>query len=386
MRVLMAHNYYQQAGGEDLSFARDGALLESYGHTVIPYTLHNDQVQDMNPAALAVRTLWNVESYGQLRRLLRAEKPDVIHFHKTFPLISPSAYYAAAAENVPVVQTLHNYRLACINALFYRQERVCEDCLGKLLPWPGILHACYRQSRAASTVAAGMLFSHRLLGTWSQKVDRYIALSEFARQKMIAAGLPAQKVAVRVNYIHPDPGLGDGTGGFALFVGRLAAEKGVACLLSAWQKLGGKIPLKIIGDGPLAGKRTQAAPGVEWLGYLPPAQTIQWIRQAACLVMPSQWYEGMPTTIIEAFACGTPVIASRIGAMQEMVEEGVNGVFFAPGDAEALAGAVERLFQAPSARRAEMRKAARQAYERHYTAEAGYYRLLEIYRQAVSKG
>lgn len=385
LRVLMVHNYYQQVGGEDLSFARDQALLENYGHTVITYTIHNDRIKTMNPVALAARTLWNMESYDQLRRILRRERPDVIHFHNTFPLISPSAYYAVAKEGAPVVQTLHNYRLACVNALLYRQGRVCEDCLGKSLPWPGVVHACYRSDRAASATVAGMLFSHRLLGTWARKVDRYIALSEFSRQKMITGGLPPEKIVVRANYIHPDPGEGDGSEGFALFVGRLAPEKGLDCLLSAWKNLSGDIPLKIVGDGPLAEKVGQVAaalPAVEWMGQLSHETTLQLVKKAACLVMPSLWYEGMPMTVIEAFAAGTPVIASRMGAMQEMVADGRNGYLFLPGDAAALAEAVARLCRGPGLQ-AQMRKAARQTYEHGYTAELGYLKLIEIYQQAA---
>ncbi len=246
--MLLLHNRYQQPGGEDQVFAAEGNLLEAHGHQVLRYTRHNDQVTDQNPLALAGATVWNQAVYRELRTLIRRERPQVAHFHNTLPMISPAAYYAARAEGVPVVQTLHNYRLLCPNALFYRDGQVCEDCLGKAVPWPGVVHACYRESRASSGAVATMLTAHRAIGTWKKAVDMYVALTEFARQKFVQGGLPAEKIVVKPNFIEPDPGSGEGRGHYALFVGRLSQEKGVDTLLAAWEQLGEKVPLKIVGD------------------------------------------------------------------------------------------------------------------------------------------
>ncbi len=163
MLILLVHNYYQQPGGENQVFAAESAMLEEYDCHVFRYTVHNDRIKWMNHLTLARNTLWNKAIAGNLRKTIRKVRPDVTHFHNTFPLISPAAYYAAKAEGVPVVQTLHNYRLLCPNALFFRDDHVCEDCMGKFVPWPGIVHACYRGSRAATGVTAGMLSGHRVL-------------------------------------------------------------------------------------------------------------------------------------------------------------------------------------------------------------------------------
>jgi glycosyltransferase involved in cell wall biosynthesis len=175
LRVLLVHNHYQQPGGEDRVFAAEGRLLETQGHRVSRYTVHNDQVKDLAPLALAKATVWNKTTWQELHTLIRGIRPEIVHLHNTFPLISPAAYYACQAANVPVVQTLHNYRLICPNALFLREGRVCEDCVGKTPPWPGILHACYRSSRAQTAVTVGMLTYHRWRKTWQEHVQVYLA-------------------------------------------------------------------------------------------------------------------------------------------------------------------------------------------------------------------
>ncbi len=196
MKIALVHNYYQQPGGEDEVFADEGALLEARGHQVVRYTAHNDRIAGMRAPVLAQVTVWNRAVYRELRAFIRKERPAVMHFQNTFPLISPASYYAARAEGVPVVQTLHNYRLLCPNALFFRDGHVCEDCLGKSIPWPGVAHACYRGSRTASGVVASMLSIHRALRTWTEMIDVYVVLSEFARQKFIEGGLPSEKIVV----------------------------------------------------------------------------------------------------------------------------------------------------------------------------------------------
>jgi glycosyltransferase involved in cell wall biosynthesis len=387
MRILVAHNYYQQPGGEDPCFAAEVALLRAHGHEVIAHTVHNDAIAGMGRLEVAARTLWNPAAGRELRRLLRAHRPHIAHFHNTFPLLSPAAYHAARAENVRVVQTLHNFRLLCPNALFFRDGRVCEACLGRALPWPGVVHRCYRGSRAASATVAAMLAVHRALGTWRGTVDAYIALTEFARRKFLDGGLPEDRVVVKPNFVDPDPGRGEGTGGYAVFVGRLSAEKGVETLLAAWQHLGGRVPLKIVGDGPLAATVAQAAAsaaGITWLGRRPMEDVYALVGEATCLVVPSACYEGFPRAVIEAFAKGTPVVASRLGAMAEVVDDGRTGLHFEPGNARDLAAQVQRLASEP-AQRQQLRRAARQEYERKYTAAANYRTLLAIYEQVLGR-
>jgi glycosyltransferase involved in cell wall biosynthesis len=383
MKIVLCHNFYQQPGGEDLSFAAEWRLLESHGHDVLPFTLHNDAIRTMGRWSVVRRTFWNRETYDRLRELIRRERPAIVHCTNTFPLLSPSAYYAAADEGVPTVQSLRNFRMFCCNALLLRDGRICEQCLGKPLGWPGVLHGCYRNSRPGSAVVAMLQTAHRFLRTWTRKVSMYFALTEFSRRKFIEGGLSARQIAVKPNFVAPDPGRGPGGGDYALFVGRLSPEKGIDVLLDAWQRPG--MPrLKIVGDGPAADevqRAAQTSPGIEWLSHRPQADVFSLLGDATCLVLPSRCYENFPRTIVEAFAKATPVVASRLGAMAEIVEHGRTGVHFTPGDADALASAVEELFAAPD-RLATMREAARQEYERKYTAETNYRLLMAIYEAA----
>jgi glycosyltransferase involved in cell wall biosynthesis len=387
MKILAVHNRYQRPGGEDQVFVDETALLEARNHRVLRYEVHNDQVEQVNRLTLAKDTVWNTSAYRELGALIRRERPDVVHFHNTLPLVSPAGYYAARAEGVPVIQTLHNYRLLCPVSLFFRDGRVCEDCMGKAVPWPGVVHKCYRGSRAASGVIATMLTVHRAMRTWTEMVDVYVALTEFARKKFIEGGLPAGKIVVKPNFVAPDPGRGQGGGGYALFVGRLAPEKGTGTMLAAWERLGTRIPLKIVGDGPLRDRVVGAATRqshVEWLGHRPVEEVHALMGKADMLVFPSQWYETFGRVAAEAFAAGTPVIAANIGAVAELVEHGRTGLKFRPGDPEDLVTQVEWALSHP-AELQSMREEVRAEFEAKYTAERNYRALMEIYESALER-
>lgn len=387
MRVLTVHNYYQQPGGEEQIWATESRLLESYRHEVVRYTVNNDGINGMNPLLLAKNTVWNSSVYRDLRSLIREQKPQIAHFHNTLPIISPSAYYAVKDQGIPVVQTLHNYRLLCPNALFFRQGQLCEDCLGKPFALPGVIHGCYRGSRPASAMVAATVSFHSLLGTWNQVVDVFIAYSQFAMDKFIEGGLPAEKLAFKTNFLHPAPEPGEGQGGYALFVGRLSVEKGLGVLLDAWRQLGGKIPLKIIGDGPMAALVTKAVkemPEIEWLGRIPLEQVYEVVGNAAFLVFPSEWYETFGRVAIEAFAKGTPVVASKIGAITELVDHERTGLHFYPSDSSDLAEKIDWLLANPHELN-RMRQEARVEFEAKYTADDNYKRLMEIYHSALCK-
>lgn len=387
MKVLLVHNHYQQPGGEDRVFAAEGKLLEERGHEVLRHEKHNDQVAELGAVALAAKTIWNAESYAEVRALIRRERPHIMHVHNTLPLLSPSIYHAARAEGVAVVQTLHNFRLLCPNALFLRDGHTCEACLGRRIPLPGIIHACYRGSRAATGAIAAMLAVHRGLGTWTRRVDAFIALTEFARSKFVEGGLPADAIAVKPNFVDPDPGCGDGNREYALYVGRLSPEKGLDTLLAAWRELDGSIPLKIVGDGPLAGQLAAELPdvrNVEWLGSLPADRVIEVMKAARVLVFPSRWYEAFPLVIAEALAVGLPVIASNMGSMTKLIEHGRTGLHFRPGDARDLASQVRWAFAHPDAT-SRLGVEARRTYLASYTADANYRMLLDIYETAIRR-
>jgi glycosyltransferase involved in cell wall biosynthesis len=379
--VVAVHNYYQQPGGEDEVFRAETRMLGAHGHTVVPYTLHNDRIGTRAGLRIAAATVWNPESHRELRALFRQHRPAVAHFHNTFPLVSPSAYRAARAEGVPVVQTLHNFRLCCPNALFHRGGRPCEDCLGKAVPWPGVVHACYRGSRGATAAIAGMLTVHRALGTYQRDVDVYIALSRFARDKFVAGGLPAERIMIKPNFLFPEPAVGEHGGGFALFIGRLSPEKGLATLLEAWQALGGRATLRVVGQGPEEHLLKTPRAGVEWLGWQPRDQVLALMQQASFLVLPSEWYENFPMTLVEAYATGLPVVGSAIGSLQELVEDYGTGRQFQPGSAADLARVLEWMIGHPR-EVAEQGRRARQTFEQRYTAERNYAELLAIYQTA----
>jgi len=383
MKILVVHNAYQHRGGEDTVVESEIAMLQSHGHEVETWFRSNDDVAGMSSLSLARSTLWSDRTQHELADRVRRFRPDVIHAHNTFPLISPSLYWAAAHAGVPVVQTLHNFRLMCLNALFLREGRVCEDCMGRL-PWRGVARACYRGSHAASAALAGMLTLHRGLGTYRSKVARYIALNEFCRGKFIEGGLPAERVVVKPNFVDWAEGLpypnplprGEGERKGLLFVGRLSVEKGVATLAEAMAMLP-DVALRVAGDGPEAGLLEGVA-GVTRLGSLPGDAVREEMGRAAALVVSSIWYENFPRTIVEAFASGTPVIASRIGALADIVRDGETGLLSEPGNSRDLADKMAWALSHPE-QMAAMGRNARAQYEAEFSAEVNYRRLMEIY-------
>ena len=386
MRVLIVHNLYQNPGGEDAVFAAETELLRTRGHHVIHHTVDNAAISGMMAVGVGLRTVWNPRAYRDLREVMRRARPDVAHFHNTLPLISPAAYYAASACRVPVVQTVHNYRLGCPNGLCFRDNRACTDCAGRVVPWPGMLHKCYRNSRVATTAVAAMLSLHRLARTWSRRVDLYIAPTEFARRMLIAFGIDAEKIVVKPHFVDPDPGLGEvRRSGYGLFVGRLSPEKGVSTLIEAWRRIGHEIPLRIVGDGPLApAAAAKELPGISWLGRQSSSEVARLLREADFLLFPSATFETFGRVIVEAFAAGTPVIAAGHGAAAELVRDGHCGLHFRPHDASDLVDKVTVLASNPALRR-QLSMAARAEFESRYTADANYHALTSIYRRVVER-
>lgn len=388
MKILLLHNRYQNPGGEDVVVHTEKALLEANGHDVALLEVNNDNIiKPVEKAKAAVNAIYSVSSKNWVSEKIASIQPDLVHIHNFFPLLSPSVYYACREAGVPVVQTLHNYRLFCANYSLFREGKVCEDCLGKFFPWPGVIHGCYRDSKTGTAVVASMQFVHRVLQTWEKMVDQYITLTEFARQKFIQGNLPPSKLAVKPNFIYPDPGEGNGQGKYALFVGRLSPEKGIETLLKAWEKLEKQIPLKIVGDGPLAtrvAETSQKLTSVEWLGKQSKEQVLRLMKEAQVLVVPSLWYEGFPMVIVESYAVGLPVIASNLGSLSLLVNHGRTGLLFRPGDPEDLAAQVDWALTHPD-KLAQIRREARSEFEAKYTAKINYQMLMEIYERARSR-
>lgn len=384
----MAHNHYRESGGEDQSFQAERELLRSHGHVVEVYIRDNHEIQEsrlIQKLQLARNTIWANDSFHDVRSIIRAKKPNLAHFQNTFPLISPSVYAACKQEGIPVIQSLRNYRLLCANALFSRNDRPCEDCLGKVIPWPGVLHACYRESHTQSAVVAGMLAYHRWIGTWDTQVDLYIVLSEFSRKKFIEGGLPPERLIVKPNFA-VDRGGSSEREDYVVFIGRLSKEKGLFTLLNAWRDLR-NIPLIIIGTGPLYQQlyemiENENLDNIKMVGQLANADAIEIIKRARFLVFPTELYETFGRVIVEAYCAGLPVVASRIGAVAELVRDSETGLQFTPGDAAELAAKVRWLWNHPEESK-HIGRNARKDYEQKYTPERNYQMLMDIYRRAL---
>jgi glycosyltransferase involved in cell wall biosynthesis len=383
MRILLLHNRYQQSGGEDVVVKGEMGLFRQRGHDVYLLEVDNHEIDGvLSRVRTAARAIYSAESRTRVALVISDFQPDVVHVHNFFPLLSPSVYYACQSAGVPVVQTLHNYRLLCPNGLFFRDGRPCEDCLGKRIAWPGAAHGCYRSSRAASSAVGAMLAVHRLMGTWKEAVDAYIALTEFSRKKFIEGGLPATKIYVKPNCVS-EGRLGDGRGGYALFVGRLSLEKGLEILLATWKRHRPRLPLWIVGDGPLSPCVSAAVSAdVIYLGQRGREEVQDLMRDAAMLIVPSTCYENFAMVVAEAFASGLPVIASAVGSFGSLIDHGRTGLLFRVGDPDDLAAQIEWLLTNPEVL-SRMRRAAWAEYKAKYTPERNYEMLMEIYRRVV---
>jgi glycosyltransferase involved in cell wall biosynthesis len=386
-KILFIHNSYQQAGGEDNVVTAEAKLLAEHGHDVELWSVDNkDLPTGINgKIKTALATSYSQASRAIARDKLRGFKPDVVHVHNFFPQISPSIYDACLDEGIPVVQTLHNYRLICPGAMLMRQGNICEQCITGS-PYQAAWYGCYRGSNLGSLVVAHMVAQHRKQGTWQHKVNRFIALTEFAKSKFVVAGFPADKIAVKANFLH-DPlqetsRINSDTPSFALFVGRISEEKGINTLLQAWSILEDQAQLKVAGTGPLDGLLVDKN-NVVALGRQSADEVSQLMQQAAFLVLPSEWYEGFPLVLVEAFAHGLPVLASRLGSMADIIKDGKTGLLFTPGDANDLANKAKWLLDNPQQVK-KLGDNARCVFLEKYTAEQNYMELMAIYKDVVN--
>ena len=382
MKILIVHNRYQQRGGEDSVADDEVALLRAGGHDVATVFVSNDSIATFADKA---RAAIDVADSPLVRNLVldavRRHEPDVVHVHNFFPLISPAVHARVRALGPATVQTLHNFRITCANGLLLRDGRPCELCVGRS-PLPAVVHRCYRGSFVGSAVLARMIAKHRRERTWQRHVDRFIVLSDFARDTFVRAGVPAERIAVKPNVVDDPAPVAAMRRAGVLYVGRLSQEKGAQVLAAAARLTDAAIT--VVGDGPLAAALKSSAPAnVTLLGAIPRAEARALMARAAAVVVPSICYENFPITVAEAFAAGTPVIASRIGALAEIIEDGQTGWHVTPGNPAELAAAIDRGVADPaeSARRGT---AAREAYRARYTASAALARFEAIYAEAMT--
>lgn len=383
MRILSIHNNYILAGGEDVSTDTEIKILRDKGHEVTAYKENNSKINEIPKSSVALRTVWSKESYSNVERILKEKKYDIVHVQNFLPLISPSVYYAAKSQNVPIVQAVRNYRFLCNNSLLFRDGKVCELCVGKTIPFPGIVHTCYRNVGANLAVSA-MLTVHNVIKSWD-KVDMFACISEFVKNKMIQGGFPEKKLYVKPNFVYPDPDQNIEKENYLLFVGRLTDDKGIFTLLDAIKLLENKtIKVKIVGEGPLLDvlKNNTDNSNVEFLGKRSIEETYTLIGNARVLVIPSLWNEPFGRVVIEAYAKGTPVIGAKAGGIPELIIDGVTGVVFEPGDHNDLRDKIQFMFSDLD-RTASMGRNAREEYLRTYTAERNYDMLMDIYNQVL---
>lgn len=377
----MAHTAYQQRGGEDSVFSAEIALLEESGHTVEPLLVRNDHIVGLKAKAkAALYILKNPSSVRLMKEKLNSFQPDLVHIHNFFPTLSPAVIEAAVSRGVPVILTMHNYRPLCAGAMLMRNGKPCEDCVGGL-KLPGILYRCYRGSVVGSACVG-------LIGGYLKKlIKRYpdlitlISLTNFAKSRYVADGFPSDNIVVRGNSLSdPKEGLKEREKKI-VFVGRLSAEKGAATLLQA--VVGQDIELEIIGDGPdREYLESISSKNVNFMGSLPPQKVIESVKKATALTVPSQWYEGFPMVVLEAMATGTPILASRIGSLSEVVDDHENGLLIEPKDVDAWREAM-LLVLSSSEKTKKMGTSARQKYLKHYAQDVSLKELETIYKKTL---
>ena len=351
-KVLIVHNYYQIPGGEDTVVANEKKLLESHGHEVVLYTRHNSELNSLSRGQkllLPISTIFNFQTYKEVKKIIKAENVDIVHVHNTLNLVSPSVYYAAFACHVPVVQTVHNFRLLCPGATFFREGHVCEECLSKGLVC-AVKHKCYRGSRVQTLACVISTWIHRLIGTY--KKLNYICLTDFNKDKLLQLKqIKKEKVLVKPNLVEEAKEIDPYEKRIDqfIYVGRLEEIKGIDILLEAWKLMGADAPeLLMCGKGPLEDWAKEyieknKLSKVKLLGFVANTEVRKMIGESKALILPTQVYEGFPMTIAESYACGTPVIGSDLGNTGSLIENGINGFKFAPDSPSELADAVNRI-------------------------------------------
>jgi len=392
MKILYIYNRYQGQGGENLWVESEPDLFRAAGHQGIVYRRDNEEIQQFSfvkKASLLWKSAWSGETYQAVRTLIKTERPDIAHVYNTVPLITPSVYHACHDEEIPVVQSVYNYRLICPTGTLVRDGRVCEECLEHSV-WRGVRYGCYRDSKIQTAAMAWTLWSNRQRGTWSDTIDCYLTPTEFVKSKLIQGGMPAHKIRIKPNWHEPDPGMRNQSDGSVLYIGRLVREKGIDTVLGAWEQMENPPLLRIIGDGPARDKvehavGQQKGKSIEYLGNLPHNEVIFHLKLASVFLLPCEWYEGFPHTILEAYACGVPILASRIGTLADVVLDGRTGELFEPGNTSDLAAKIEGMLRDPEKLRL-MGTAGRSEYVNKYTGKQIYKELLGIYQEQIDIG
>jgi len=390
MKILYAWNLYREHGGENQWYPSEPNLFRERGHEVEIYQRDNrelDHFSALKKARLFFGAAWSQFTYDQVREILRRMRPDVVHVYNTLVLLSPSIFHACRDAGVPVVQTLYNYRLVCPAATLLRDGKICEECIDHSLV-RSVRYKCYRNSALQSASLARTIAVHRRKGTWSRVISGFIVPTAFMKAKLAQGGVPPEKIHVKPNWHDPDPGMRAQEGKYCLYVGRLSEEKGIRTTLEAWARHKDLPPLVIAGDGPLkdevvARLGSKSGSPAAYLGRIPHEEVITRMKESLCFLLPSEWYEAFPHTILEAYACGVPIVASRIGTLVDVIEDGQTGALYTSGDPDAMADAVRRVASNPAVA-GQMAKQARRVFVEKYSVEPAYRNLRAIYEKAIA--
>ncbi len=387
MKILLIHNQYQHRGGEDTVLESELKLLEKMGETVETLLFNNDDINStISKIKFGLYSFYNPNSSRLLKEKINTFQPDIIHVHNFFPIASPSLFYVANDKKIPIVMTLHNYRLLCPNAMFFREGQVCENCISKSFALDGVIHGCYRDSKLQTLFLASMTWFHKKNGTWQNRIDKYIALTHFAKNKFLDSSLKLNdsKIEIKPNFV-VDHGFELEKEEYCLFVGRLSKEKGIDILLNAFQ--GSTRKLMIIGTGPMletVEEYSKKYDNIEYLGFQSIDFIIGKLKKAKALIFTSIWYEGMPMTILESFSTGTPVLCGDIGGPAEIVDNERTGLLYKAGDNVELQSKIEKLYNEPELHTA-LCKNARKEFEEKYSEEKNYTQLISIYKKVIDE-
>ncbi len=396
MKILLVHNFYGSAApsGENSAYRAEAVLLQNRGHSVTEFNRNSDEILQQKFFGTlkgAMSAVWNPFSLRALKRTLQETKPDIVHVHNTFPLLSPSVLYAPQELNIPTVMTMHNYRIGCSAGTAVRKDQACTLCLDKKSVTPALRYGCYRESRIATLPVSAMIAFHNARDTWRNTIDAFITLTDFQKETMIRFGIPSGSLFVKPQFLEhpPRPILWKERDNKAIFVGRLYAAKGIHVLVEAWKRMGkGAMHLEVVGDGPMRAqlvRSTQesgASDSVSFLGNVSREEAMTRISKAKLLIIPSLCLEGFPMVVQEAFALGVPVAASNIGSLPYLIADDKNGKLFIPGDAGDILSCMKGML-ADDKKLRTLGENARREFDEKYTAEKNYSTLMAIYGAAA---
>lgn len=383
MKILMAHNFYKIGGGEDKSYAAEASLLQKNGHEIIRYEVYNKKIQGARKITAALGTVWSIDSQRAISKICREKSVDIAHFQNTFPLLSPSVYFAAKKSGAIVIQSLRNYRLVCANAMLFRNGSICEECLGMFAPINSVKHSCYKDSTIGSAVVTSMIGINRLIKSYENGVDIYVAVSEFLKKKYVESGFDPDRIVVKSNILMSDPGFAKG-GKQAVYVGRLSQEKGILSLVKCWIENRIDYPLVVVGTGEMQDELVKISEGsnISIVGEKSTSEVYRIIGESSLLIVPSLWHEPFGRVVIESYALGTPVLVSDKGGLPELILPGETGYIYNVD----LKGDLARKINMTLDRIASghiTREKCREYYELNFTPEANYVKMMEIYRKAA---